>query len=585
MKHASVLLVPLGCVLTVLNIRESEAGTAFRTSLRSQPLVVESVSGFAVTQEGRNASLATSVQGWPRHAQVRDNSLQYTFRGNDWLSGKSHWLSKPRVNGCKGKDLSKKAAHACDLMGLEFWTVAHGGSSKRYFGRDYVFPLDSPDKVQQLANVRNGPLQAALQQKDGRPVRRVTFVVHGYVNWGSDSPGIWQGNIARKLVQGGGGEDLAVVVEWPRGAHATWEDCHGFECMDDYSVAMADTRVVGKYVQRLAAWFREVLGEDIHFGCIGHSVGSHACGFAGKYMGLEELDSGPLRMSRISALDPAGPSHSLVSNVHHMLGGRSFIDPAYKLCRLNKKDADYVDVYISDPGGFGYDVTMAVANEGRREVLESDMLGHVTFLLNGEHYALHEDMQPGCESEWAKKGCSHHVAMEPYLDSLDERIRHLSPARTTALLQAQISYDPTPLVVLVALFVGAIACSCFLASHFSDMSSEKRGVWILAIAACFALAVAYLYYRPLPSEYHEHPVLAPLVDMLPKWALEPNTADYCAGGRVAKVAAMCRVPFAVGEGESGSVCPVIEDRNVTFGICAGPYAPEGMFIAPVASKW
>ena len=36
--------------------------------------------------------------------------------------------------------------------------------------------------------------------------------------------------------------------------------------------------------------------------CVGHSLGSHTCGFAGK--SLTKLG---LRMSRISALDPAGP--------------------------------------------------------------------------------------------------------------------------------------------------------------------------------------------------------------------------------------------------------------------------------------
>ena len=38
------------------------------------------------------------------------------------------------------------------------------------------------------------------------------------------------------------------------------------------------------------------------FHCVGHSLGSHTCGFAGK--NFPKLG---LRMSRISALDPAGP--------------------------------------------------------------------------------------------------------------------------------------------------------------------------------------------------------------------------------------------------------------------------------------
>ena len=38
------------------------------------------------------------------------------------------------------------------------------------------------------------------------------------------------------------------------------------------------------------------------FHCVGHSLGSHTCGFAGK--NFPKLG---LRMSRISGLDPAGP--------------------------------------------------------------------------------------------------------------------------------------------------------------------------------------------------------------------------------------------------------------------------------------
>ena len=42
---------------------------------------------------------------------------------------------------------------------------------------------------------------------------------------------------------------------------------------------------------------------DYSYHCVGHSLGSHTCGFAGKNMRAKL----GLRMSRISALDPAGP--------------------------------------------------------------------------------------------------------------------------------------------------------------------------------------------------------------------------------------------------------------------------------------
>merc|ERR1719223_997101 len=98
-----------------------------------------------------------------------------------------------------------------------------------------------------------------------------------------DGPGDWQTNLATELVAGGAGDDAAIVVDWSRGAHATWDDCSGMECVDDYSVAMADARVVGKYVQRLAEGLREALrdghtgGTTLRLGCVGHSVGAHAC--------------------------------------------------------------------------------------------------------------------------------------------------------------------------------------------------------------------------------------------------------------------------------------------------------------------
>lgn len=43
-------------------------------------------------------------------------------------------------------------------------------------------------------------------------------------------------------------------------------------------------------------------GVNFSYHCVGHSLGSHTCGFAGKNMARLGL-----RMARISALDPAGP--------------------------------------------------------------------------------------------------------------------------------------------------------------------------------------------------------------------------------------------------------------------------------------
>lgn len=68
---------------------------------------------------------------------------------------------------------------------------------------------------------------------------------------------------------------------------------------------------------------------------IGHSLGSHIAGFAGKtYLTLMKS-----RVGRISSLDPAGPCFSNV-------------DPQL---RLSKEDADFVDVIHTDAGVYGLD--------------------------------------------------------------------------------------------------------------------------------------------------------------------------------------------------------------------------------------
>lgn len=89
---------------------------------------------------------------------------------------------------------------------------------------------------------------------------------------------------------------------------------------------------------------------------VGHSLGSHLAGFVGK--ATKELTS--KKIGRITALDPAGPS---------------FEHPQMPIdMRLNREDADFVDVIHTDIQYYGFTAP----------------LGHVDFYPNfGKE-------QPGC---------------------------------------------------------------------------------------------------------------------------------------------------------------------------------------------
>lgn len=513
---------------------------------------------------GRNASF------WPRNGEVEDKSLQHTFRGDDFLPQGAHgaygaeekatWRSRPHVNECvDSAAMTPEEAHVCDFLSLKFKVVTPAGETEMFWGRDFVSPM-SKEQTQRL---REGPFRDLLEQKgspawrDHKGPQRVTFVVHGYLAWGMTGPGEWQGTLARELVSGGGGDDAAIVVDWTRGAHATWDDCHGMECVDDYSVAMADTRVVGKYVQRLAEGVREVLrsgysgGTTLRVGCVGHSVGSHACGFAGKYMNAEtSLLETDLRLARISALDPAGPSGGAVSSAHTLAGGRSWVDPAYYKARLSPEDADFVDTYFSDPGGFGYDYR--VAADDATEVRASDMLGHVNFLVNGEEYAARGDQQPGCDPLLVKQGCSHHVAINSFIETLATRkVEQALSGDATHPTYASNAY----LLRVVALSVLVFAC-CFVCA--GAVAGKERAPLVAGGFAVLVLLVllffAYVSYtRPSPEDYCAHIVATP------------------------RDVERCSLPFVADQSATGT-CPERSPVKMVYGICAHQGEARGLYM-------
>lgn len=123
------------------------------------------------------------------------------------------------------------------------------------------------------------------------------------------------------------------LVDWGQGA-----------AMPDYPKAAQNVVYVGL---KIASFIlnNKISPSNVH--CIGHSLGAHVCGFAGKVM----------KLKRISGLDPAGP----------LFGSR---EPRE---RLDKDDAELVDVIHTD-GWYGIE----------------EAIGHQDYFPNGGK------SQPGC---------------------------------------------------------------------------------------------------------------------------------------------------------------------------------------------
>ncbi|CAF1012069.1 unnamed protein product, partial [Brachionus calyciflorus] len=152
------------------------------------------------------------------------------------------------------------------------------------------------------------------------------FIVHGF---SSDSNGLL--HIKDAILNS---HDVnVIIIDWKSGAQGP-----------DYFAAASNTRIVG---QKMAAFIGEAKLTLSKVHCIGHSLGSHVCGFTSKLK----------RLGRISGMDPAGP----------LFKGK----PADS--RLDKSDADFVDIIHTDS-------TLGI----------QDPIGHIDFYPNGG------GNQPGC---------------------------------------------------------------------------------------------------------------------------------------------------------------------------------------------
>ncbi|KAI0239011.1 Lipase member I [Lamellibrachia satsuma] len=166
-----------------------------------------------------------------------------------------------------------------------------------------------------------------------------------------------------------------------------------------YPQSASDTRSVGAEIALRVKLLVGGGADRANIWCVGHSLGAHVCGHAGKRVPF----------GRITGLDPAGPMFELYDNK----------------AGLQKTDADFVDV-IHTNGVEAIAMAMGLLKP----------LGHVDFYPNGG------GLQPGCfidpfasregkENDVSTLGdlrpaCSHRRAIELYHESITSNCKFFS---------------------------------------------------------------------------------------------------------------------------------------------------------------
>jgi lipoprotein lipase len=159
---------------------------------------------------------------------------------------------------------------------------------------------------------------------------------------------------------------------------------------------------VGSYVGRCMAQLsveKNIKEDDIHM--VGHSLGAHVMGSAGRTF-KQKHPSGEA-VGRITGLDPAGPRF-----IKGML-----LPPISVLNfnRLNKNDADFVDIIHSN-GGFEPCYVCF-----KRRLGNLYQIGHMDFYAGQDELKEAGQFQIGCHDA----SCSHWRAEGYFLHSIRER--------------------------------------------------------------------------------------------------------------------------------------------------------------------
>jgi len=189
-----------------------------------------------------------------------------------------------------------------------------------------------------------------------------------------------------------------------------WGELSSSSGIPHYFIAANNAIKVGQHTGKLFAdMLLKSLGVNtqlVH--AIGHSLGAHVVGHFGRTIQTEGYD----KIIRMTALDPAEPWYGQTKEEN----------------RMNKEDADFVDVIHTNSGGLLH---------GGLSFMEN--MGHIDFYPNGGNH------QPGCTElcigdwcfhgnndgisliDWFKGGCSHGRSHEFYVESIVSMVQESYP--------------------------------------------------------------------------------------------------------------------------------------------------------------
>ncbi|XP_058839270.1 pancreatic triacylglycerol lipase-like [Topomyia yanbarensis] len=200
---------------------------------------------------------------------------------------------------------------------------------------------------------------ASIHNSNFNPAHPTRFTIHG---WNGDGSSGLHSNIRSHYFTVG--EFNTISVDWGVGAQTI-----------NYITARNRVDAVGDVVSRMINTLVSATGISRNsISIIGHSLGAHAAGNAGKYQAGQ--------MHTIVGLDPAGPLFSL---------GQSDI--------MTPGDAQYVEAVFSNAGTLGFDLPLGDAN----------------FYPNGGR------SQPGCGIDIAGN-CAHSRSHELFAESISSTV-------------------------------------------------------------------------------------------------------------------------------------------------------------------
>lgn len=242
---------------------------------------------------------------------------------------------------------------------------------------------------------------------------KIVVLIHGFLSNGNSH---WILEM-KDAIQSIEPRTVVIIVGWGR----------GLSDLISYTEDASSTRYVAASVFQLMKIFHQTQDEQsifpwfrktIYSHCIGHSLGAHVCGLAGKMLNNPLLKSwnwvpwnyqaAVPKWNRISGLDPAGPL---------FFNDASFFEIHCAQCteasRLNATDAEIVDVIHTDGdptyfGGIQYGTLQKA--------------GIVDF-YPGTKSRGYGRYQPGChDSNDVLDACSHSKAHEYYTGSIKNAV-------------------------------------------------------------------------------------------------------------------------------------------------------------------